>query len=212
MNKGRLISIEGVEGAGKSTVLSFIKSILIAADINVVWTREPGGTELAEEIRQLLLHPGNAELIEPETELLLMFAARKQHMKNVIIPALALGQWVVTDRFIDASYAYQGGGRGIASQYITMLDQWIVGSTYPDLTLLLDLTPEQGFARTEQRNVAKDRIEQEKIDFFNRVREAYLERAQTDPKRIKMIDASQSLLNVEQQIHAVLNDFIGMKL
>src|SRR5580658_4876444 len=134
MPRGKLISIEGTEGAGKSTALQFIKQYLSKASIDIAWTREPGGTEIAEEIRKLILHPMSSETIEPETELLLMFAARAQHMKYYILPALYAGKWIVTDRFIDASYAYQGGGRGIDMHYIAMLDQWIVGATYPDLT------------------------------------------------------------------------------
>jgi dTMP kinase len=208
MDKGKLISIEGVEGAGKSTVLQFIKIYLTKLNKKIVWTREPGGTELAEQIRHLILCPTHAETIEAETELLLMFAGRVQHMKKIILPALEAGQWVITDRFIDASYAYQGGGRKIPIQYIQLLDQWIVGSVYPNLTLLLDIAPEQGFSRTEKRTAGKDRIEQEKMDFFNRVRQVYLERAQQDSERIKIIDASQPLAIVERQISHVLDSFV----
>ncbi|VVC75914.1 Thymidylate kinase [Aquicella siphonis] len=208
MMQGKFISIEGTEGAGKSTALQFIKQYLTKNNIDVVWTREPGGTELAEEIRRLVLHPMSFEEIEPETELLLMFAARAQHMKKYILPALNSGKWVATDRFIDASYAYQGGGRGIAMDYITMLDKWIVGSTYPQLTLLLDIAPHQGFERAEKRGTDKDRIEQEKMDFFVRVRDVYLERAKQDPERIKVIDASVPLFAVENQIRDVLDEFI----
>lgn len=208
MGAGKFISIEGTEGAGKSTALQFIKQHLTKAKIDVVWTREPGGTEIAEEIRRLLLHPMSFEEIEPETELLLMFAARAQHMKKYILPALNAGRWVATDRFVDASYAYQGGGRNLDETYITMLDKWIVGSTYPDLTLLLDIDPHQGFERAEKRGTDKDRIEQEKMDFFVRVREMYLKRAKADPKRIKIIDASVPLYAVENQIRTILDDFI----
>lgn len=208
MTTGKFISIEGSEGAGKSTALQFIKDYLIKANIDVVWTREPGGTDMAEEIRRLVLHPMSFEEVAPETELLLMFAARAQHMKKNILPALSAGKWVASDRFIDASYAYQGGGRGLDLNYITMLDKWIVGSTYPDLTLLLDITPEKGFERAEKRGTDKDRIEQEKLDFFVRVREAYLERAKQDPQRIKIIDASVPLFAVQSQIRDALDAFI----
>ncbi len=211
MTRGKLISIEGTEGAGKSTALQFIKQHLIKAKIDVIWTREPGGTELAEEIRRLVLHPMSFEDIEPETELLLMFAARSQHVKKNILPALREGKWVATDRYIDASYAYQGGGRGIDMQYIAMLDKWIVGSHYPDLTLLLDIDPAVGFERAEKRGTEKDRIEQEKMDFFIRVRDVYLQRAKQYPKRIKIIDASVPIYAVESQILDALDTFIGKK-
>jgi len=208
MTKGKFISIEGIEGAGKSTALQFIKDYLTNENIDVVWTREPGGTELAEEIRRLVLHPMSYEEVAPETELLLMFAARSQHMKRIILPALESGKWVASDRFIDASYAYQGGGRRVDSNYINMLDKWIVGSAYPDLTLLLDITPDKGFERAEKRGTEKDRIEEEKLDFFVHVRDAYLARAKQDPQRIKLIDASVPLYAVENQIRETLDAFI----
>jgi dTMP kinase len=207
MAQGKFISIEGTEGAGKSTALHFIKQYLNNANIEAIWTREPGGTELAEEIRNLILHSKIPEKIEPDTELLMMFAGRSQHIKTKILPALQAGKWVVTDRFIDASYAYQGGGRGMDIDRIRMLDEWIVGKHYPDLTLLLDISPEQGFERTKKRAGGKDRIEQEKLDFFVRVRETYLQRAKQDPDRIKVIDASLELSEVERQIGDVLGKF-----
>ncbi|HLB43433.1 MAG TPA: dTMP kinase [Gammaproteobacteria bacterium] len=211
MTKGKFITIEGIEGAGKSTVIQFIKNYFEQFKINVVWTREPGGTELAEQIRHLLLHPVSHDIMEAETELLLMFAARAQHVKKCIIPALTSGKWVVSDRFVDASYAYQGGGRNIDSRYISLLDQWIVGDTYPDLTVLLDIDAEEGFKRTVKRGTEKDRIEQEKIDFFIRVRHAYLVRAKQYPERIKLIDASASFSRVENQIRAILDNFVRIK-
>lgn len=207
MTPGKFISIEGIEGAGKSTVLQFIRQYLADANIDFVWTREPGGTDLAESIRTLILQAGKSEKVEPETELLMMFAGRMQHLKMKILPALQAGKWVVSDRFVDASYAYQGGGRQIDLKYLALLDEWIVGSTYPDLTLLLDIAPERGFERTEKRGTDKDRIEQEKLDFFVRVREAYLQRAKQDSKRIKIIDASKSLVEVENQIRDELKIF-----
>lgn len=205
--KGKFITIEGIEGAGKTTALAYIKNYLHKANIAAVWTREPGGTVLAEEIRQLLLHPTVTETMTPETELLLMFAARAQHISQLIAPALQAGTWVISDRFIDASYAYQGGGRGIDIKYIHMLNEWIAGIVYPDLTLLLDISPEQGFERTVKRGQNKDRIEKEAMDFFTRVRKVYLERAKQDPLRIKVIDAHQSPSAVEQQLCHILDEF-----
>lgn len=209
MLSGKFITVEGVEGAGKSTVLKYIDQHLQNAGIQAAFTREPGGTELAEKIRNVLLHPETDEQIEPNTELLLMFACREQHIKQRIQPWLQSGKWVVSDRYIDATYAYQGGGRGMNIQFIADLDRHIVNHLYPDLTLLLDLPPEVGFERAAQRGNGKDRIESEKIDFFNRVRDTYLQRAKQDPNRIKIIDASQSLSIVETQVATTLDTFIS---
>ena len=208
MKQSQFITIEGTEGAGKSTALQYIKEYLQKANIEVVWTREPGGTALAEELRRLVLHPLTYEIVADETELLLMFAARAQHIKQVILPSLHEGKWVVSDRYIDASYAYQAGGRKMDATRIKWLEEWIVGSCYPNLTLLLDIAPQQGFERAEKRGTKKDRIEEEKIEFFIRVREAYLQRAQQDPDRIKVIDASVPLYAVQSQISEALNQFI----
>lgn len=212
MIPGKFISIEGTEGAGKSTALSFIQQLLTKAHIDVVMTREPGGTPLSEDIRQLLLHTQREEKILAETELLLLFAGRAQHLHHGILPALQSGKWVVSDRFIDASYAYQSGGRGFDIEKITYLDKWIVGNHYPDLTLLLDIDARLGMSRTEKRGAQKDRIEQEKIDFFMRVREMYLARAKHDTVRIKVIDASQPLTEVQAAIQVILDDFIKRSL
>lgn len=209
MQQGKFISIEGGEGAGKSTVLQFINSHLQRAGIHAEFTREPGGTELAEQIRNVILHPDTDESIEPKTELLLMFAGREQHIKHRILPWLNAGKWVVSDRYVDASYAYQGGGRGIDINFIEALDRHIVGSVYPSLTLLLDLPPELGFERAAQRGNGKDRIEKEKIDFFNRVRNVYLQRAKQDPQRIKIINASLPLEEVERQVGAALDEYMA---
>ncbi|OGT36207.1 MAG: dTMP kinase [Gammaproteobacteria bacterium RIFCSPHIGHO2_12_FULL_37_14] len=209
MLTGKFITIEGTEGAGKSTAVQFIKNYLLQLKIDVIWTREPGGTDLAEQIRNLLLHPMSFEEMEAETELLMMFAARAQHLKKCILPALTAGKWVASDRFIDASYAYQGGGRNIDMHFITSLDQWIVGDVYPHLTLLLDIDPAEGFKRAEKRGTDKDRIEQEKIEFFIRVRDTYLARAKQYPERIKVIDASEPLFIVENQIRSILDQFIN---
>ena len=209
MQHVKFISIEGVEGAGKSTIVEFVKSYLQDAGIDAAFTREPGGTELAEKIRNVLLHPETDEVIEAKTELLLMFAGREQHIMRRISPWLQAGKWVVSDRYIDASYAYQGGGRKIDISFIAALDQHIVGDLYPDLTLLLDLPPQLGFERTAKRGAGKDRIENEKLDFFNRVRDVYLQRASQYPQRIKIIDASLALPEVKQQVAATLQTFLA---
>jgi dTMP kinase len=205
---GKFISIEGSEGAGKSSILAFVQHYLKQAKREVVLTREPGGTPLAEEIRQVLLQPNSTEKMTSETELLLVFAARAQHIQQCIVPALQAGKWVVSDRFIDASYAYQGGGRGVDKQYITWLDQWVVGQVYPDLTLLLDLPPHVGTERAKSRSIQPDRIEQESMDFFLRVRDSYLQRAKEAPQRIKKIDASQPVTLVQEQIQHILDTFL----
>lgn len=209
MNPGKFITVEGTEGAGKSTALTFIRDHLAKTQAELVLTREPGGTAVAEEIRHVLLHFNSSELVAPETELLLMFAARAQHINTCIQPALQAGKWVISDRYVDASYAYQGGGRGMKEQTIKMLDTLIVGPFYPDLTLLMDIPPELGCVRAEKRGEQKDRIEQERLDFFVRVRNAYLDRAKQDAKRIKVIDASQPLHAVQAQIASVLDEFLA---
>lgn len=209
MTPGKFISIEGIEGAGKSTVLLFIRDHLVKAKKEVALTREPGGTDIAEAIRKILLYTPSVEAMDAQTELLLMFASRAEHIAHRIRPALQAGQWVVSDRYVDASYAYQGGGRGMAVKHIATLDQMIVGDCYPQLTLLLDVPPEIGMKRAEKRISQKDRIEQEHIDFFSRVRDAYLERAKQDPARIKTIDASQELPHVQQQIREALEAFLA---
>jgi len=207
MSRGKFITLEGSEGAGKSSAITFLKDYLNHAHIDIHWTREPGGSALAEDIRALLLHAKDIEPMSAKTELLLMFAAREQHLQT-ILPALAAGKWVISDRFIDASYAYQGGGRHIPERYIEFLEEWIVGNHLPDLTLLLDLPPEIGLQRTQKREGQADRIEREKLDFFINVRQGYLARAKKFPERIKIIDATQSEIAVQQQIKNLLDDFI----
>ena len=207
MLQGKFITLEGSEGAGKSTALEYIREYFARAHIDIVVTREPGGTPIAEEIRQLLLHHSSSETMRPETELLLMFACRAQHVAHCILPALQAGKWVVSDRFVDASYAYQGGGRGVDVHDIEAIDNIVVDDVYPDLTLLLDVPVTIGIKREEKRGAGKDRIEQEKLEFFERVREAYLERARQNSARIKVIDASQPLDKVKKQIHQVLDEF-----
>lgn len=186
----RFVTIEGGEGAGKTTVLRALCDALAASGDEVVCTREPGGTPLAELIRGLLLDPGH-EPARPDTELLLMFAARAQHVHETIVPALERGAWVISDRFTDSSYAYQGGGRGIDPARIAALETAHVGIA-PAITLLLDIGVQQGRARARGRDATPDRIEAEQDAFFERVRGAFLARAQAEPQRIRVIDATRS--------------------
>ena len=185
----RLISLEGGEGAGKSSAIAAISELLLSRGQEVVLTREPGGTPLAERIRELLLSP-REEPLAPETELLLMFAARSQHVREVIRPALQRGAYVVSDRFTDSSYAYQADGRGLDRALVEELERRVVGLK-PGLTLLLDLDVRQGRARTSGRDLWPDRIESEHDDFFERVREGFRKRARAEPGRFRVIDASQ---------------------
>ncbi len=185
----RFVSLEGGEGAGKTTVLRALREALAADGSEVVSTREPGGTPLAEKIRGLLLDPAH-EPAAAETELLLMFAARAQHVRETIAPALARGAWVISDRFTDSSYAYQGAGRGLDVADIAALERHYVGIE-PALTLLLDLDVRQGRERTRGRDLVPDRIEAERDDFFERVRAGYLERARQAPARFRIIDATR---------------------
>lgn len=198
MKQGRFITLEGGEGVGKSTNLQFIQQLLEQKQLQVVLTREPGGTEVAEKIRQLLLEK-RTESITPQAELLLVFAARSQHIRHVILPALAQGQWVLSDRFTDATYAYQGGGRRMDKQTIAWLENTVQGELRPDLTLLLDAPVEIGLLRAQRRGTL-DRFESEQYGFFERVRQAYLERARQDQQRYKIIDAGLPLAEVRKQI------------
>jgi len=200
--QGKFITIDGVEGAGKSTQIDFICEYLNSKKINVILTREPGGTKIGEKIRELLLS-NTTEKMHNDTELILMFAARNEHIQNKIKPALARGNWVLSDRFTDASYAYQGGGRGIDTARIAQLESWVLQDFAPDMTVFLDLSVELSMRRVESRG-EKDRIEQEDLDFFNRVRETYIARSKQYPQRIKLIDASQSADNTSNQIQAIL--------
>ncbi len=204
--RGRFITVEGTEGVGKSSNIDFIESTLKQAGVDVITTREPGGTPLGEEVRELLLahrHSG----MSVDAELLLMFAARAQHLEQVIQPALARGQWVLCDRFTDATYAYQGGGRGIAFERIAILEQWVQGALRPDYTVLLDLPVEIGLARASAQGDA-DRFEKEQQAFFEKVRGAYLKQAKNAPERYRIIDASHPLDHVQQQIGRVLQAMI----
>jgi len=200
---GKFISIEGIEGAGKSTQLSFIQQFLTERGQQLVVTREPGGTELGEQIRSLLLTPTKSPMAI-DTELLLMFAARAEHVEQIIKPALNRGHWVLSDRFTDATFAYQGGGRGIVQQRINELAKWTLNGLQPDLTLLFDLPVELGQQRVLSRNQSIDRFEQEKVDFFEKIRACYLQRAKAEPDRIKVIDASHSIAEIQVQLTEIL--------
>ena len=202
MNKGKFITIDGVEGAGKSTQIDLICSYLHRKGIEVVRTREPGGTDIGEKIRSVLLDVDNKEM-HSDTELLLMFSSRNELIQNKIIPALNEGKWVVSDRFTDASFAYQGGGRMLSLDRIAKLENWVLGSFKPDLTFLLDLSVEIGMTRVEARN-AKDRIEQEERAFFERVRSVFIERSKIYPDRIKLINAERSVDEIQTQIQSII--------
>lgn len=202
----RFITLEGGEGAGKSTVLGALRDALAASGAEVVCTREPGGTPLAERIRELLLDPTH-EPASPETELLLMFAARAQHVRETILPALQRGAWVLSDRFTDSGFAYQGGGRGLDPAAIAELERRFV-VIRPGLTLLLDLGVQEGRERTRTRDLVPDRIERERDEFFERVRAAYLARAKAEPERIRVIDASASAEEVATRASALLKHYM----
>lgn len=202
MTRGKFITVEGGEGVGKSTQIATLQSALQARGIEVVLTREPGGTPRAERIRQLLLET-TEERMPALAELLLMFAARSVHLENLIEPALARGAWVLCDRFTDATFAYQGGGRGLDTDRIATLEHWVQRDLRPDLTLLLDAPIEIGAGRAGKRNAAAgvvDRFEREHQDFFKRVRDAYLARAAQEPRRIVIIDASGEPSDVARSI------------
>ena len=204
MKRGLFITIEGGEGVGKSTNIDFIKTTLEGQGIQCVVTREPGGTPLAEEIREVLIK-NRDEHVVTETELLLMFAARAQHLHQKILPALEAGIWVISDRFTDATYAYQSGGRGVPSEKVALLEEFVQGDVRPDLTLLLDAPIELGMARAKNRGKL-DRFEEEVSEFFNNVRQNYLKRAGAEPARFKVIDATQSLDKVQADIVVVMKD------
>lgn len=207
--RGRLISLEGGEGAGKSTLLAGLREALARRGIDVLYTREPGGTPVGEAIRALVLDPQHRG-IAPETELLLMFAARAQLVRELLRPALAAGRWVVCDRFTDASYAYQGGGRGIDAARIGDVERIATGGLVPDLTLLLDLPVAHGRERARRRGDA-DRIEAERDDFFERVRAVYRARAQVEPGRFRVIDATQPAGVVLERAIAAIDALHGRR-
>ncbi len=200
--RGRFITFEGIEGAGKSTQIAAARDLLLDAGLQVVTTREPGGSPIAERIRALLLDPGNAGLNQT-AELLLMFAARSEHLHKTIVPALESGSWVLCDRFTDATYAYQGGGRGLDSSHIGLLEDLVQGPLRPDLTLLFDLPVDVGLRRAGDRS-APDRFEAEAHGFFEAVRHCYLERAGREPQRIQIVDAARDPGLVAAQVRGLL--------
>lgn len=206
MQQGLFITLEGVEGAGKSTLMAYAAEYFAEKGKEVIQTREPGGTKTGEQIRAILLDSEN-ETLTDNTELLLMFAARMQHIDEIIKPALSSGHVVICDRFTDATYAYQGAGRGLDMKRIEVLENWIQQGLKPDITLLFDLDVETGLRRANQRSDA-DRFEQEEIVFFERIRRCYLERAENEPKRFRIIDASQSFEDVKLQIQTILEEYL----
>lgn len=196
----RLITLEGIDGAGKSSHLETLRHTLTAARIAFVETREPGGTPLAESLRALVLN----QPMSPLSETLMMFAARHDHLERVILPALQSGQWVLSDRFVDASYAYQGGGRGVDEQQLNALENWVVGRLQPDLTFWFDLDPVLARQRLDRGRTQGDRFEQERQDFFERVRQGYQRRFRDLPERLCVIDAGRTVTEVSAQVKLVL--------
>ena len=207
--RGRFISVEGVDGAGKSTQLEWIARWLGSQGIDFVQTREPGGTPLGEQLRAMVLSTS----MDIETEALLMFAGRREHIAQLIAPALAAGRWVLSDRFTDASYAYQGGGRGLATERLATLEHWVQGDPgamlEPDLTLLFDVPPEISQARMAASRAELDRFEREAAQFHERVRAAYLARAAAHPQRIRVINAARPISEIQQELHSLLSDWLG---
>jgi dTMP kinase len=199
MGQGKFITFEGIDGAGKSTHLGFVADMLAARGIRVVVTREPGGTPLGERLRDLLLH----ESMHLETEALLMFAARREHLAQVIEPALARGDWVISDRFTDASFAYQGGGRKLGFDKLTVLEQWVHPHLQPDLTLLFDVPLEVARSRLDASREL-DKFEQEKAEFFAATRAAYLRRAEAFPARFRIIDSTQPIETVRDLLEKTI--------
>ncbi|WP_153146373.1 dTMP kinase [Dechloromonas sp. H13] len=199
--RGKFITFEGIDGAGKSSHVEWLAELLRQKGLVVRVTREPGGTELGEKLRELLLHSS----MHLETETLLMFAARREHLAKVIEPALARGEWVVCDRFSDATYAYQGGGRGLDRAKFQQLEHWVHGHLQPDLTLLFDLPLDVARERIVLASRVLDRFEQERADFHERVRQAYLERAHSAPSRMRVIDAQQSIEDIRKLLEKIVS-------
>lgn len=206
VSRGRFISLEGIDGAGKTTHMAYINGLLTAAGYEVVATREPGGTALGERLRQLMLH-SDEETIGPDAETLMMFAARAQHLAETIKPALVAGQWVLCDRFTDATYAYQGGGRGLSRARISVLEQWVQGALRPDLTLLFDLSIDVALGRARKR-AGFDRFERENKAFLESVRRIYLETAERESDRVLVVPASDSVEAVQLQLQSIIGEFI----
>ena len=206
-SRGQFITFEGTEGVGKSTQLTNAASTLDQLGLDYIVTREPGGTPMAEAIRELLLAP-REEPVNEITELLLMFAARAQHLHTRILPALERGQWVLCDRFTDATFAYQGGGRGVPEERIALLETLVQGDIRPDRVIVLDAPVDTGMARARKRGEL-DRFEQEDLDFFQRIRDAYLARATAQPARYHVIDAARPLSEVSDQVSGLLNRWVN---
>ncbi|MCL4113616.1 UNVERIFIED_CONTAM: hypothetical protein GTU68_001049, partial [Idotea baltica] len=205
-NKGLFITFEGVEGAGKTTNIEYIAEKITSAGHDILLTREPGGTELSEAIRELLISKEYPEM-HVDTELLLMFAARSEHLNKKILPAINSGKWVLCDRFTDATFAYQGGGRGISESTISTLETLVQGSLKPDYTFLFDLNADIGLARAKSRGET-DRFEQQHIDFFNRVRSKYLAMAEAEKQRYRIVNAEYDLATVQSQIDTLLKEIL----
>lgn len=201
MKRGKFITLEGMDGAGKTTHLEWLHGRLAARGVTLTVTREPGGTALGEALRALLLE--NHETRHPDTEALLMFAARREHLAQVIVPALEAGRWVLCDRFTDATYAYQAGGSGMDWARVAALERWVQGALQPDLTLYFDLDPELGRARARQAR-EPDRFEREKQVFYERVRAAYLRRATEQPLRIRVIDAARTITDIQAELEDII--------
>jgi dTMP kinase len=203
---GYFITVDGIDGAGKTTQIEFICELLERTGRRVVQTREPGGVALGERIRSLVLEQ-REQTMSADTELLLIFAARAEHLERVIRPALARGDWIVCDRFTDATYAYQGGGRHISSERIALLEDWVQGTLRPDLTLLFDLPVEQSMRRVDRRG-QHNRFDSETLAFFERVRATYLQRARAAPQRYRIIDASRSLSDVQAEVRDIVHTLL----
>ena len=203
--RGKFITLEGMDGAGKSTHIPNIIAALKTRDVEVVSTREPGGTRLGEQLRALLLH----DAMHPETETLLMFAARREHIANVIEPALKRGAYVLSDRFTDATYAYQCGAKGVASTKIKQLEKWVQGNLQPDMTLLFDVPVEISIKRLSSAR-EPDKFEREDAKFFEKLRQAYLTRAKENPARFRVIDANQTLDKVKAEVNKMLEEIISI--
>lgn len=206
--QGKFITVEGGEGAGKTTALKTIEQCIIEAGHRVVLTREPGGTPLAEEIRSMLLEP-REESVDATCELLLFFAARAQHLYTHVLPSLERGDWVLSDRFTDSTVAYQGYGRDLGVSKIETLEQFTQGDIRPDMTFVLDIDPDIGFERVHQRGAGLDRMESETREFHHRVRQGFLERAQAHPERYCIVDASQSLEAVTGALRVAVNNLLN---
>ncbi len=202
--RGKFITVEGIDGAGKTTHLAWLAEFWRARGMKVRVTREPGGTELGERVRRMLLSPDGPRP-HPETEALLMFAARREHIDKVILPTLASGEWVLCDRFSDATFAYQGGGSAVEWEKLEVLERWVQNDLQPDLTLIFDVAPRLGRQRAGSIK-APDRFEREREDFFERVREGYLRRAREAPSRVRVIDASLGIREIQLRLHDVAEE------